>query len=83
MRSAFVHLQPPHDTVVRKVFGDPGFGDPEMFGQLRLEGRFPTTCGTATKQIGNSHTKGLASLDVVVSGQVRIREQPDTRACRR
>ena len=83
MRSAFVHLQPPHDTMIGEVFGDTGFGNTQMLGQLRLDGWFPAPRGVPPQKIGNGHPEGLASLHVVVGGLVRIRQQPDARACGR
>ena len=49
MRSAVVHLQPPHNTMIGEVFGHAGFGNAEMFRQLRLDGCLPAACG-ATPQ---------------------------------
>src|SRR6516225_5042711 len=83
MRSALVHLQPTHDTMIGEVFSDARFRNTQMLGQLRLDGCFPAACGTPPQKIRNGHPKGLASLNVVVGGLVRIGQQPDTRPRRR
>src|SRR5215469_15570707 len=46
MRSALVHLQPTHDTMIGEVFSDAGFRNAQMLGQLRLDGCFPAACGS-------------------------------------
>src|SRR5215469_841185 len=79
MRSALVHLQPTHDTMIGEVFSDAGFRNTQMLGQLRLDGCFPAACGIPPQKIRNGHSKGLASLNVVVGGLVRIGQQPDAR----
>ena len=46
MRSALVHLQPTHHTMIGEVFSDAGFRNAQMLGQLRLDGCFPAACGS-------------------------------------
>jgi hypothetical protein len=82
VRGTVVELKVADNTVLREIFGDTRFGDTEMVSELGLEGIAATAAGATLQEIGDGDAKSLASLDVIVGGEVRIAEQQNTRACR-
>src|SRR5262249_49757260 len=49
-----------------------------MLGELRLDGIGAATCGTTAQEIGNGDAQGLAGLNVVIAGEIRIAQQENT-----
>ncbi len=76
MRRVLIHLQPAHHTMVSQVFGHPRFRNAQMFRQSRPD-RFPFSSRSTANQIGNRHAQRLAGLNIIVGGQVRVREDPN------
>src|ERR1700676_4317077 len=75
VRSIVIELEVAHDTVLSEIFGDAGFGDAEMVRELRLQRIGAATACASPQQIGDGHAERLASLDVIVRGEIRIAEQ--------
>lgn len=74
--SAFIHLQPANNAMIREVFGNTGFRDTEVFSKFRLDGFASAPGCTATGHIGNGHAQCLAGFDIIIRGQVRVGENP-------
>ena len=68
--------------MVRQIFGDTSFGDAEVLCEFRLDGFTATPRGASASHIGDGHAKSLASLDVIIRGQVRVRKNPHAGAGR-
>src|SRR5467141_1665868 len=79
-RSAFIKLQPAHDAIVFQIFPYARFADAEMFGKFFLQIRAFAAAAPASKQIPDADAQGLAGLDVVVAGLVRIGNEENARA---
>ena len=76
-RRAFIELQPADTAVVFQIFADARFVDAEMLGEFFLQVRALAGSTTAAKHVPNSHAQGLARFGVIVSGQIRVRDEED------
>src|SRR5215813_9507517 len=76
---ALVQLKPAHYAMVRQILSNASFGDAEMLRELRLERRIPAPSASAARQVSNGDAQCVASLDIVVAGQIFIREHKHTR----
>lgn len=74
VRRAFIKLKPANHTMIGKIFCDARLRDAEMLGKLRLEGIGATTAGTAAQEIADRNAQRLAGFDVVIAGEIGIRE---------
>ena len=66
--------------MIGKVFGDARLWNSEMIGKLRLDRFRPATARAAAQKVADGNAKSLTSFDVVVAGEVGVREHEDTRA---
>src|SRR5882724_1627974 len=80
--SAFIHLQPTDNAMIRQIFGDAALRDAQVFGKFRLDGFTAAPRGAAAGHIGNGHAQSLAGFNVIIRGEVGIGENPDARAGR-
>src|SRR5882672_943217 len=78
--SAFIKLQPTHDTIVFQIFSHARLADAEMFGKLFLQIRAFAAAAPASKQISDANAQGLAGFNVVVASLVRIGNEENARA---
>ncbi len=81
VRSIVIELKVADHAVLGEIFGDASFSDAEMVGELGLEGIGAAAACAPAQQIGDGDPKSLASLDVIVGGEVRIAEQQNARTC--
>jgi hypothetical protein len=81
VRGIVIELKVADHTVLGEIFGDASFSDSEMVGELGLEGIGAATACATPQQIGDGDPESLASLNVIVGGEVRIAEQQNARAC--
>ena len=79
VRGAFIELQPPNDTMIGEIFCDARFRYAEMFGKLRLQRIGAAPACTTAQKVPHGDAQGLAGFDVVIAGEVRIREYEDSR----
>jgi hypothetical protein len=82
MRSAFVELKPTHNAVIGEIFCDARLRDAEMLRELRLERIRATAAGATAQKISDSDAKGLTGFDVVIAGQIGIRQDENAGAYR-
>lgn len=78
--SAFIHLEPTHNAVIRQIFGNPGFGDTQVLGKFRLDGLAAAPRCAPTGHVGNRDAQSLAGFDVIIGGQVRVGKHPHSGA---
>jgi len=69
-----------HDAIVFQIFSNARFADPRCFGKFFLQIRAFAAAAPASKQIPDADAQGLAGLDVVVAGLVRIGNEENARA---
>src|SRR6267154_385914 len=74
--SAFIHLEPTDNAMIREIFGNTGLRDTEVFGKFRLDGFASAPGCAATGHIGNGHAQRLAGFNIIIRGQVRVGENP-------
>src|SRR6476660_9199548 len=70
--SAFNELEPADNAVIGEILGHARFGDAQMFRELRLQRIDAATARTATQKVSNGDAQSLASLNVVVAGEIGI-----------
>jgi hypothetical protein len=80
--SAFVHLQPTDNAMIREILRNTGFRDTEVFSKFRLDGFASAPRCAPAGHIGNGHAQRLAGFDVIIRGQVGVGENPHARASR-
>lgn len=83
LRGSFVELQPTHSAMLFQVICHTGFGDAQVLSQGLLQSRRIFCSATATNDIADGNSEGLARFDVVVTYLVGIRKQENTRSGRR
>ena len=74
--SAFIHLQPTDNAMIRQILGNTGFGDPEVLGKFWLYGFAATPRCAPAGHVWNGHAQGLAGFDVIIRGQVGVSKNP-------
>ena len=60
--------------MIGEILGHARFGDAEMLRELRLERIDAAAAGTAAQKISNGDAQSLASLNLVVAGEIGIGE---------
>ena len=83
MGGAFVELEPADDAMIGEIFCYARFGNAKMFGELRLERIGASAACAASQKISDGDAERLAGFDVIVAGEIRIREDEDAWADRR
>ena len=81
MGCVLIHLQPADDAMIAQILCDASFGDAEVFRQTRTYG-FAFPASTTAKKVRNGDAEGLARLNVIVGGEVGVREDEYARTRR-
>ncbi len=81
MRSIVIELKVADRTVLGEIFRDARFGDAQVLSELRLDGIGAAAACAPAQEIGDGNPESLASLDVIVGGEVGIAEQQNARTC--
>src|SRR5580700_5925264 len=66
--------------MIGKILGDARFWNSKMIGKLWLDRFRPATARAAAQKVADGHAKSLTSFDIVVAGEVGVREHENTRA---
>src|ERR1700682_3620161 len=77
VRSTLIELQPTNDAMLGEIFWHSGLWNAEMLRQLRLDRIHAATARSPTQQVPDGDAQRLASLDVVIAGEVGVRQKQD------
>ncbi len=76
-----VKLKPAHGAVLLQILGYAGLINAQVFSKARPQRFTPVCAPLAPQQVPHAHSEGLAGLNVIVPGEVRIRENEYPWAC--